>query len=226
MSQLSIHDKIMSRKNDEVTSVPASASPRNWWKTLSLSLLGVAIIGVGSYGAVHYDAFGSFLQPAVADAAQGKSSATDTPFQQHAKQAGLASCSNVFPGLGALLTSGSQYGVQSIWNDDAPDKHSIQALVGMNYATAGYSGPAAGVVLASPTATDCEGSMVRVAPFDISCSDMPGKLPKGSKLTNNLSQVSVYELPDNNGNAMLLPVGDRCVVISVASATGAKGEKR
>jgi hypothetical protein len=46
---------------------------------------------------------------------------------------------------------------------------------------------------------------------------MPAKLPKGSKLLSNLTQISVYELPDNGGSAMLLPAGNGCAVISVAS---------
>jgi hypothetical protein len=197
---------------------------RNWLKATALSLFGIAIVSAAGYVAMRYDAIGNLLsQPAVAEPSEANPAPDDTPFLQHAKQAGLQSCSDVFPGLGALLTNGSQYSVQSIWNPETPDKHTVQALVGMNYATEGYSGPAAGVVVAAPTGTLCEGSMVRVAPFAASCADMPAMLPKGSKLTNNLAQISVYELPDNGGNAMLLPTGNSCVVISVVSATGTQG---
>ncbi|MDX3925791.1 MAG: hypothetical protein QHC90_08265 [Shinella sp.] len=227
MDQQSIHDRIMSRKSSDV--VPDQADDRNepgrnWLKTTAFSLLGIVVVAAAGYVAMRYDGIGNFLsQPAVAETNGAAPAPADTPFLQHAKQAGLQACANVFPGLGALLTNGSQYGVQSTWNPETPDKHAVQALVGMNYATEGYSGAAAGVVIAAPTGSLCEGAMVRVAPFPAPCSDMPTMLPKGSKLTNNLAQISVYELPDNGGNAMLLPTGDGCAVISVASATGTQG---
>lgn len=217
----------MSREhNNDTPSEVNVGSPRNWWKTIALSLLGIGIVGATGYGATSYGVISGLLsQPAVADTPEAGADAADSPFRQHAKQAGLLACSNVFPGLGALLTGGSQYGVQSIWNSETPDQHAVQALVGMNYATEGYTGIAAGVVVAAPTGSACEGSIVRVAPFPVPCADMPTRLPKGSKLTNNLAQVSVYELPNNGGNAMLLPSGTSCVVISVASAAGTNGGK-
>lgn len=218
----------MSRKTDAETPAAIAAAPsRNWWKTVMLSLLGIAVLGAAGYGATRYGILDTVLSPpAVADTPEAGADAADSPFRQHAKQAGLLACSNVFPGLGTLLTEGSQYGVQSIWNNETPDRHAVQALVGMNYASEGYTGTAAGVVVAAPTGSDCEGSMVRVAPFPVPCADMPARLPQGSKLTNNLAQVSVYELPNNGGNAMLLPSGNSCVVISVASAAGTNGGKQ
>lgn len=228
MNQQSIHDRIMSRKSSDANQSKdseRSRPKRNWLRTMGFSLCGIAVVGAAGYLAMRYDAIGNLVtQPAIAETNKANPAPADTPFLQHAKQAGLQSCSGVFPGLGAVLTSGSQYSVQSIWNSETPDKHAVQALVGMNYATEGYSGPAAGVVIAAPTGSRCEGSMVRVAPFAASCADMPAMLPKGSKLANNLAQVSVYELPDNSGNAMLLPTGNGCVVISVASATGTQGD--
>ena len=228
MNQQSIHDRIMSRnQNDPVSpsAVDDQRKPkRNWWKTVVLSLLAIASVGTAGYVAMRYDAVGNFIsQPAVAETNAANQPLADTPFLQHAKQAGLQSCSTIFPVLGALLTNGTQYNVQSIWNSEAADKHAVQALVGMNYATQGYSGPAAGVVVAAPVASGCEGSMVRVAPFTASCPEISAKFPTGSKLVNNLGQVSVYELADNGGNAMLLPTGNSCVVISVASAAGKQG---
>ena len=49
------------------------------------------------------------------------------------------------------------------------------------------------------------------------------KFPNGSKLVNNLDQVGVYQLGNDGGDAMLLPTGSGCVVISVASAAGKQG---
>jgi hypothetical protein len=231
MNQRSIHDRIMSRNrsNDAVQGgiVDRNKPNRSWLRTAVFSLFGVAAVGAAGFAALRYDVVGNFIsQPAVAKTNEASQTLADTPFLQHTKQAGLQSCSTVFPVLGELLTNGTTYSVQSIWNNEAADKHVVQALVGMNFATEGYSGPAAGVVFAAPTASACEGAMVRVAPFAAACADIPAMLPKGSKLANNLGQISIYELADGGGNAMLLPTGNTCVVISVASAAGKQGSAR
>ena len=201
-----------------------SRPKRNLAKTTVFSLLAIAVVAAAGFAAMRYGLVRNLLtQPAVAETNEPDPALADTPFLQHAKQAGLQSCSNIFPALGQMLTTGTTYSVQSIWNNEAPDKHVVEALVGMNYATQGYSGPAAGLVFAAPTASVCEGTMVRVAPFAASCADVPALLPKGSKLANNLGQISVYELANGGGNAMLLPTGSSCVVISVASAAGKQG---
>lgn len=228
MNQQSIHERIMSRNRNDAaiqSLVDDQAKPRRKWrKATFLSLLAIAITGASGYAVARYDLIGNLLsQPAVAAANDAKQALPDTPFLQHAKQAGLQSCSTVFPVLGQLLTSGTQYNVQSIWNNEAADKHAVQALVGMNYATQGYSGPAAGIVFAAPVASGCEGSMVRVAPFTGSCPEVSAKFPNGSKLVNTLGQIGVYELGGEGGDAMLLPSGNGCVVISVASAAGKQG---
>ncbi|MGZ9719550.1 hypothetical protein [Rhizobium miluonense] len=228
MTQQSIHERIMSRnRNDAAIQnlVNDQTKPRRKWrKATFLSLLAIAIAGAAGYAVARYDLIGNLLpQPAVAAANDANPALPDTPFLQHAKQAGLQSCSTVFPVLGQLLTNGTQYNVQSIWNNEAADKHAVQALVGMNYATQGYSGPAAGIVFAAPIASGCEGAMVRVAPFTGSCPEVSAKFPNGSKLVNNLGQIGVYELGNDGGDAMLLPSGNGCVVISVASAAGKQG---
>ncbi len=228
MKQQSIHDRIMSRSQSgdavRIETGDRNKPKRKWLKTAVFSLLGIAVVGAAGVAAMRYDLAQNLLsQPAVAETNEPNSALADTPFLQHVKQAGLQSCSNVFPALGQLLTNGTTYSVQSIWNNEAPDKHVVQALVGMDYATQGYSGPAAGMVFAAPTASVCEGTMVRVAPFAAKCADIPAMLPKGSKLANNLGQISVYELANEGGNAMLLPTGNSCVVISVASATAKQG---
>jgi hypothetical protein len=231
MNQQSIYDRILSRNQSRVASQNAVADlkgpKRNWRKTAVFSLLGITVVSAAGYAVMRYDLVGNFIsQSAVAETNEANQALAETPFRQHAKQAGLQSCSTVFPVLGELLTSGTQYNVQSVWNGGAADKHAVQALVGMNYATQGYSGPAAGVVFAAPIASGCEGAMVRVAPFAAACTDIPAKFPNGSKLTNNLGPISVYELGNESGNAMLLPTGNGCVVISVASAAAKQGSTR
>jgi hypothetical protein len=222
MTRQSIHDRIMSRTPDTPANAgeDRKAAGRSWPKAALLSALGVVVLGLGGYTAMHYDKMGSlFSQAAVAETTEPKADQPDTPFLQHAKQAGLQTCSNLFPALGALLTNGSQYSVQSAWNTKAPNEHVVQAFVGMDYASQSYSGAAAGIVFAAPTGSACEGAMVRVAPFATSCSNIPSLLPQGSELANTLGQVAIYSLANNNGSAMLLPSGNNCVVISVASAS-------
>ncbi|AEH86545.1 hypothetical protein [Mesorhizobium opportunistum] len=193
-------------------------SRRRWPRVVGFSLLGLVVAGVG-FAAGNYAAIANLVGGATAAQASTPSPALpDTPFLEHVKQAGVQACSTVYPVLGQILTTGTKYSVKSLWNDQAADKHAVQAFVGMDYASERYNGPAAGVVFASPTASGCEGAMVRVAPFASPCADIPAILPQGSKITDHLGQVEVYELGGNSGEALLLPTGKSCVVISVASA--------
>ena len=191
---------------------------RRWPRVVGFSLLGLVVAGLG-FAAGNYAAIANLVGSATAAQAETANPALpDTPFLEHVKQAGVQACSTIYPVLGQILTTGTKYSVKSLWNDQAADKHAVQAFVGMDYATEHYSGPAAGVVFASPTASGCEGAMVRVAPFASPCADIPSILPQGSKITDHLGQVEVYELGGNAGEALLLPTGKSCVVISVASA--------
>ena len=217
---MSQQDQFMSAKRSSPTveadrQRPVEPARRRWQRVAGFSLLGLVVAGLG-FAAGNYAAIANLVGSATA--AQASPALPDTPFLQHVKQAGVQACSTVFPVLGQILTTGTKYSVKSLWNDQAADKHAVQAFVGMDYATERYSGPAAGVVFASPTASGCEGAMVRVAPFASPCSDIPSVLPRGSKITDHLGQVEVYELGENAGEALLLPTGNSCVVISVASA--------
>jgi hypothetical protein len=231
MKERSIYDRIMSRAQPEelatnTTSEPPRKKPNRFGAVL-LSLLGIAVAGGAGYLGARLGSTGSSISaPALADTIQDKANPTDTPFQQHAKQAQLRTCSTVFPALGALLTNGAQYSVQSIWNAETPDKHAIQAFAGMNYQSDDYRGPAAGIVYAAPVAGACEGAMIRVAPVNSKCVDVPAILPPGSKLANTLGEVTVYSLGKDNGDALLLPSGDSCIVISVASAAEQVGAEK
>lgn len=223
MNQQSIHDRIMARQQGlpaELGDAGLPVEPKRSWTRIALyAAIGAVALGGLAYGSMNYAAIRNLVsQPAIAETSKVDRSRPETPFLQHAKQAGLKSCSTVFPVLGELLTNGAKYDVQTSWSSEAADRHAVQALVGMSYAAQSYSGPAAGVVFAAPTQSTCEGTMVRVAPFTASCAEIPSVLPQGSRLANNLGQIAVYALANNGGNALLLPTGNGCVVVSVASA--------
>ena len=223
MNQQSIHDRIMSRQQGHAARLDHAdalvAPRRSWARVATYSAIGVVALGGLAYGSMNYATIRNLVsQSAIAETNKADRSRPETPFLQHARQAGLKSCSTVFPVLGELLTNGAKYDVQSSWNNEAADSHAVQALVGMSYSSQNYNGPAAGVVFAAPTQSTCEGTMVRVAPFSASCAEIPSVLPQGSKLANNLGQIAVYTLANNGGNALLLPTASGCVVVSVASA--------
>lgn len=187
--------------------------------TVSLLVLGaVASLGIG-FAVMQFPA----VQQVFAQGTQARPSAADlpdTPFAAHAKEAGLTTCGTVFPVLGQLLVNGAQYDVQSAWHKEEPNKHAVQALVGLNYASQDYSGPAAGIVFASPVGSACEGAMVRVTPFARKCQDVVQLLPQGSALASALGQVPVYNVANNGGQVLLVSSGDSCVAVSVTQATG------
>lgn len=223
MSQQSIHDRIMARESglrispedDEVL-----RSSQRTIKTIAFTVAGVLLLGAAGFAAYQLPQVQQvFAQPVAAKKTPDPSLA-DTPFLTHTKQAGLSACSNVFPVLGQLLTSGAKYNIVSEWNQQAPDQHPIQALVGLDYESQDYTGPAGGIVMAAPNGTDCEGAMVRIAPLSMACSNIPATLPQGSKITNTLGKVSLYTLAGNGGQALLVPSGETCVVVSIAWAKG------
>lgn len=137
-------------------------------------------------------------------------------FQQQANQLGVRRCANLFTALGNLATYGAAHSVQTRAENTAPDAHGVQAVVGMTYNTPGYSGQAAGIVMAAPVGNRCEGQFVRVAPFQRPCKDVVALLPAGSTAAGNLSGVPLYNLGGNQGQALLVASGNACVVVSVA----------
>jgi hypothetical protein len=150
--------------------------------------------------------------------AAGAAAVTATnPFAQHAAQAGIKQCATVFPALGGLLTQGATYSVETKWNTKSPDAHAVQGLVGMAYDGAAYKGKAVGVVYATPAVGGCAGQMVRVAPFPKSCAEVTKTLPTGTVLAKSLSDTPLFNLGGGGGQAMLLPAGQNCVVVSIAS---------
>jgi hypothetical protein len=191
-----------------------------------VTILGAAgIAGVGALGFAFWqpEIGNPFASAPTAQAQQVKSKADRanskqprTPFYNHAHEAGIATCADVFPALGEMLTSGSEYAVQTEWDKTTPNAHSIEALAGLTYKSPHYTGQAVGIVFASPAGNSCEGNMVRVAPFAQSCQDVVGLMPKGSTLAQSLNGAPLYNLGNNGGQALLLTVNNACVVVSVA----------
>ncbi|WP_454858318.1 hypothetical protein [Rhizobium binxianense] len=223
MSQQSIHDRIMARESGPRISPEDNKvlrSSKRTIKTIAFTVAGLLLLGVAGFAAYRLPQVQQVFAQPVAATKTPDPSLADTPFLTHTKQAGLSACSNVFPVLGQLLTSGAKYNIVSEWNQQAPDQHPIQALVGLDYESQSYTGPAGGIVMAAPNGTDCEGAMVRVAPLPMACSNVPATLPQGSRIANTLGKVSVYTLAGNGGQALLVPSGQTCVVVSVAWARG------
>jgi len=226
MSQQSIHDRIMARErrpyispvNHEAEKLPRSS--KRGIKAIAFTLMGFFLVGAAGFAAYQFPQVQQIFAQPVSTQKTPNPSLPETPFLAHTKQAHLRACSNVFPVLGQLLTSGAKYNIVSEWNQQAPDRHPIQALVGLDYESQNYTGPAGGIVMAAPNGTDCEGAMIRVAPLPTACANVPATLPQGSKISNTLGKVSLYILAGNGGQAMLIPSGDTCVVVSIAWARG------
>lgn len=158
--------------------------------------------------------------PAItADAKQppaAKAAAPANVFRDEAARLGALRCAKLFSVLGQTVSNGSAYAVQTQTERAAPDGHGVQGVVGMTYDTPDYRAQAAGVVMAAPVGDRCEGQLVRVAPFQRACKDVVALLPAGSKAAGNLSGVPLYDLGGNQGQAMLVPSGGTCVVVTVA----------
>lgn len=188
----------------------------------ALTILGVAVSAGTAFGVMHVmqipgfrNALSQNTSVSPANAAT-KSPQADTLFAAHANQAGIRACGNVFPTLGAVLTAGTQYNIQSDWNASEPDKHAIRSLVGMNIKASDYVGPAAGMIFAAPMESGCEGTMLRIVPFPQPCQEVAAKLPEESSKKSDLIQTSVYDLGNNGGQLLLLPSGaTACVGISI-----------
>ena len=141
--------------------------------------------------------------------------AAPNPFQEQAGKLAVRKCANLFSALGQTVTNGSAYGVQAQAEKASPDTHVVQGVAGMTYSGTGYSGQAAGIVLAAPVGQGCEGQLVRVAPFQKPCKDVLGLLPAGSTTGGVLSGVPLYNLGGGQGQALLVTSGASCVVVTV-----------
>jgi len=241
MTRQSIEERILTRPQPvSIPQPPANPPPArsSVWRTVrNAALLGAfaVVIAAAVVAALRfYPALGALAAgtasaqsqaPAETGPANGKppagdASAANTPFQVHANQAGVHTCANVFATLGQALTAGSTYAIETQWDKTSPDAHAVQAVAGMSYDLPDYKTQAAGVVIASPVGQTCEGSLVRVAPFQKSCQQVAQTLPKGSVAADNLSNAMLFNLPGNGGQALLVPTGNTCIVVSVARMAG------
>lgn len=153
--------------------------------------------------------------PAAPTDAAAAAATPETPFLTHARQAGLTTCGTVYPALGQILTQGSEYMVQSSWNKTSPNAFPLQALVGMNYRAGAYTGPAIGIVSASPNGARCDGDMVRIVPLNQDCQTASRNLPQGTRQVANLTNIPVLELPNGGGQVVMMAAGQLCVAVTV-----------
>jgi hypothetical protein len=136
-------------------------------------------------------------------------------FANEAGKLGVRQCANLYAELGNLVSTGAaSYKVRTVTDKAAPDAHVVQGVIGMTYDLPELKGQAAGIVISVPTRSGCEGQIVRVTPFQKPCSQMTGFLPAGSVLTDNLSNVALYQLGSNQGQALMIPSAASCVVVT------------
>jgi hypothetical protein len=213
------------REAPAASAAPAPQPARRLLRNIGLAgLLVVLVAGAVVASLRAFPALGNLVAGDASAQAQKTAdnapAAGDTPFGKHADEAGVRTCANVFAALGQAVTAGSTYAVQTQWDNSAPDAHSMQAVAGMTYDLPDYKAQAAGVVFASPLGKGCEGGFVRVAPFRKSCQEVAATLPKGSVLADTLAASSLFNLADNGGQALLVPEGNTCIVVSVARMGG------
>jgi hypothetical protein len=171
------------------------------------ALLGLALIG--NMCAV---------APVAAAAAKVAPASADV-FRDQANKVGARSCADLYQALGQGLTRGAAYSVKTEADKTAPDAHLVQGVLGLTYDQPDLKGPAGGVVLAAPGQGGCEGYMVRVAPFQKPCAEVVSLLPAGSTAGEALSGVWRYQLAGNQGQALMIPGGAACVVVTLSGMT-------
>jgi hypothetical protein len=173
------------------------------------TLLGLALIGD----------ICAFAPVAAAATAPANAPANVNLFRDQANKLGARTCANVYEALGQGLTHGAGFAVKTETNPGAPDAHIVQGVMGMTYDLPDLKGPAGGVVLAAPGAGGCEGYLVRVAPFQKPCAEVVSLLPAGSVAGQSLSGVWQYQLAGTQGQALMIPNGSTCVVVTLSGMT-------
>lgn len=137
-------------------------------------------------------------------------------FSQQAAQLRVSACTGLYATLGNAAAAGSSYAVRTEADRTAPNTRPVRGAVGMTYNLPNMKGQAAALISAAPVVGNkCEGQFVRVAPFQIGCSQILRDFPAGSKLIGNLSGVPLYQLGGAGGQALAIPSGENCIVVSV-----------
>ncbi|ACL62631.1 hypothetical protein [Methylobacterium nodulans] len=217
----------------------AASSRRRWLRPLLYGTTCAILLAGGGFGLYQFPVFAETAaqqvtgkpkaapQPAPRraqpDNAATPAAAATAPadlFLTHANELGVKTCAATYAGLGKALTEGTQFTVQTQTAKADADRYGVQGVVGMAFPSGkgGYSGTAAGIVFAAPTAQGCEGDMVRVVPFAQNCQAAAAFLPKGSQPLQPLSGIAIYAL-STGGQAMLMPSGNGCVAISILRST-------
>ncbi|WP_156400533.1 hypothetical protein [Caulobacter sp. Root655] len=155
----------------------------------------------------------------IAAAAAASAPANVDVFRDQASKVGARTCANLYEALGQGLTRGAAFSVKTEANQGAPDAHIVQGVLGMTYDLPDLKGAAGGVVLAAPGAGGCEGYLVRVAPFQQPCAEVVRLLPAGSVVGQSLSGVWQYQLGGAQGQALMIPSGSACVVVTLSGMT-------
>lgn len=227
---------------DPAMSHTRATSPRLWQRPLIYGIAAAALLGGVGLGVWQFPVLAenitqaagkkpvqpstaqpaSQAQPQSSTNAPAQPNAASDPFQTHAEQAGAKTCTATYAALGKMLTDGTQFMVQTQTAKAEVDQHALQGVVGITFPPSkdgNFTGPAAGLVFAAPTAQGCEGTMVRVVPFPQNCQAAVNLLPKGSQQLQPLSGLPVFALA-SGGQAMLMPAGNGCVVLSIMRAGG------
>jgi hypothetical protein len=143
-----------------------------------------------------------------------------TVFDDHARQANITTCANLFGTLGRGVTANSTYTAKSQWDSKGGNVHSVQSLVALSQtAPNNTTQPAAGVVFAAPVGSGCEGNLVRVTPNPQSCPAVAAELAKLNGQSSALGDLSTLTLP-NGAQVMLIPVGNACVAVTALRIAG------
>ena len=185
-------------------------------KSISL-LISAIIISASTWAPAPVEARGRPLRnssPQPAPAPQ-PSPATADLFTQQAGQVRASTCAGLYAALGNAATAGSAYTLRTEADRDAPNVHPVQGTVGMTYDLPDMRGRAAALVSVAPVGNTCEGQFVRVVPFAVNCSQVLRDFPAGSKPVGDLSGVPFYQLGGGGGQALTIPNGENCVVISI-----------
>lgn len=146
--------------------------------------------------------------------------AQQTPFDDHARQAGIKACKDVFPTLGAVMAADSAYRTATFWNQKEADKHATASLAGLGFSHPDLKGAGAGVIYAAPVGKGCEGLSVRIVPVPGTCPAFIATLQDDVAQREDLIGVELLILK-SGVRVMALPASDStCLAVTTVFANG------